>query len=116
VDLASASFVWGIEDIIGAKFSTVFDKDGNEDEETSSWHMGLLFSVIGVGWSGVLCRSGRHELVDDGPKALYVTTRLRGRIVFSDGRLVGNFDGQDLSVVFGAYLFPDHGIGHCLGQ
>jgi hypothetical protein len=56
VDLASASFVWGIEDIIGAKFSTVFDKDGNEDEETSSWHMGLLFSVIGVEWGALPVR------------------------------------------------------------
>ena len=45
----SASFVWGIEDIVGAEFSTVFDEDGIEDEELSSWHMGQLFSVIGSG-------------------------------------------------------------------
>jgi hypothetical protein len=47
--MSSASFVWGIEDIVGAEFSTVFDEDGNENKEISSWHMGLLFSAIGAG-------------------------------------------------------------------
>jgi MFS family permease len=46
---ASASLVWGIGDIVGAEFSTVFEADGREDEKGSSWHMGLLFSVIGAG-------------------------------------------------------------------
>ena len=47
---SAASFVWGIEDIVGAEFSTVFDQEtGEEDEEQSSWNMGLLFSSIGLG-------------------------------------------------------------------
>jgi hypothetical protein len=46
---ASASCLWGIEDIVNAEFSTVFTEDGEEDEEASSWHMGLLFSAIGAG-------------------------------------------------------------------
>merc|ERR1719491_909228 len=46
---ASGSFVWGIEDIVGAQFSTVFRDDDTEDEKVSSLHMGLLFSVIGSG-------------------------------------------------------------------
>ncbi|CAB9507171.1 Pfam:DUF894 [Seminavis robusta] len=45
----SASLVWGIEDVVGAEFSTVFREDGSEDEALSSWHMGLLFSVVGAG-------------------------------------------------------------------
>jgi len=47
---ASASLVWGIEDIVGAQFSTVYQDDGTEDEELSSVHMGLLFSTVGLGW------------------------------------------------------------------
>jgi MFS family permease len=46
---SSASFVWGIEDIVGAEFCTVFRDDGTEDEKASSMHMGMLFSVIGAG-------------------------------------------------------------------
>ncbi|KAL3919084.1 MAG: hypothetical protein SGILL_003936, partial [Bacillariaceae sp.] len=47
---SSASFVWGIEDIVGAEFSTVYEKkDGTENEELSSIHMGMLFSVVGLG-------------------------------------------------------------------
>ncbi|OEU11694.1 major facilitator superfamily transporter [Fragilariopsis cylindrus CCMP1102] len=46
---SSASFVWGIEDIVGAQFSTVFRDDGTEDEQLSSIHMGTLFFVIGIG-------------------------------------------------------------------
>lgn len=46
----SASLVWGIEDIVGAQFATVFDDDGTEDTVLSSIHMGLLFSTIGLGW------------------------------------------------------------------
>jgi len=47
----SASLVWGIEDIVGAQFATVFDDDGTEDTVLSSIHMGLLFSTIGLGCS-----------------------------------------------------------------
>ena len=47
---ASASFVWGVEDIVGAQFSTVFQDDGVEDEELSSVHMGMLSSTLGLGW------------------------------------------------------------------
>jgi MFS family permease len=46
---SSASFVWGIEDIVGAEFSTVYNGDGTEDERLSSLHMGMLFSVVGIG-------------------------------------------------------------------
>ena len=46
----SASLIWGIEDIVGAQFATVFDDDGNEDTALSSIHMGVLFSTIGLGW------------------------------------------------------------------
>ena len=46
----SASLVWGIEDIVGAQFATVFRDDGTEDTVLSSIHMGLLFSTIGLGW------------------------------------------------------------------
>lgn len=46
---SSASFVWGIEDIVGAKYTTVFRDDGSEQEGLSSWHIGCLFSVIGAG-------------------------------------------------------------------
>mmetsp|Transcript_25211 Transcript_25211/g.55286 ORF Transcript_25211/g.55286 Transcript_25211/m.55286 type:complete len:599 (-) Transcript_25211:155-1951(-) len=46
---ASASFVWGVEDIVGAQFSTVFQDDGVEDEELSSVHMGMLSSTLGLG-------------------------------------------------------------------
>ena len=46
----SASLVWGIEDIVGAQFATVFRDDGTEDVVLSSVHMGLLFSTIGLGW------------------------------------------------------------------
>ncbi len=46
----SASMIWGIEDIVGAQFATVFDDNGNEDTALSSIHMGVLFSTIGLGW------------------------------------------------------------------
>jgi hypothetical protein len=46
---SSASFIWGIEDIVGAEFSTVFEDDGTENEELSELHMGILFLVIGTG-------------------------------------------------------------------
>ena len=46
----SASLVWGIEDIVGAQFATVFEDDGTEDTALSSIHMGLLFSTVGLGW------------------------------------------------------------------
>lgn len=46
---SSASFVWGIEDIVGAEFATVYNNDGTEDEGLSSLHMGMLFSVVGAG-------------------------------------------------------------------
>lgn len=46
----SASFVWGIEDIVGAQYATVFSVDGTEDTVLSSLHMGLLFSTVGLGW------------------------------------------------------------------
>ena len=47
----SASFVWGIEDIVGAQFSTVYATEDStqEDEAVSSRHMGMLFSIIGAG-------------------------------------------------------------------
>ena len=48
----SASFVWGIEDIVGAQFSTVYateESTQQEDEAVSSRHMGMLFSIIGAG-------------------------------------------------------------------
>lgn len=49
---ASGSMVWGVEDIVGVEFTTVFDPDtGEEDEEASGWNMGLLFASIGVGCS-----------------------------------------------------------------
>jgi len=47
----SASLVWGIEDIVGAQFATVFKPDGTEDTKLSSIHMGLLFTTIGLGSS-----------------------------------------------------------------
>jgi MFS family permease len=46
---SSASFVWGIEDIVGAEFSTVYNDDGTEDESLSSLRMGMLFSIVGAG-------------------------------------------------------------------
>jgi MFS family permease len=46
---SSASFIWGIEDIVLPEFATVFNEDGTEDEELSSMRMGEAFSVVGLG-------------------------------------------------------------------
>jgi MFS family permease len=46
---SSASFVWGIEDIVGAEFSTVYDDNGTEDKTLTSLHMGMFFSAVGAG-------------------------------------------------------------------
>ena len=42
-------FVLGMEDILGAEFSIVFDADGQEDKAQSSWNMGLVFCMLGCG-------------------------------------------------------------------
>mmetsp|Transcript_17466 Transcript_17466/g.42487 ORF Transcript_17466/g.42487 Transcript_17466/m.42487 type:complete len:403 (-) Transcript_17466:3955-5163(-) len=46
---SSASFIWGIEDIVLPEYATVFNEDGTEDEEVSSMHMGEAFTVVGIG-------------------------------------------------------------------
>jgi MFS family permease len=54
---ASAAFLWGPEDIIGAAFSVTVDNNNNDDDSDdddpqqtkTSLHMGLVTSVIGSG-------------------------------------------------------------------
>ena len=46
---ASASLVWGAEDIVGVKFSAVEDADGTIDDKASSIRTGILFSFVGIG-------------------------------------------------------------------
>lgn len=45
----SASFLWGIVDVVNPQFATVYTEEGEVDEKVTSIHMGMLFSVIGTG-------------------------------------------------------------------
>ena len=46
---ATDSLIWGPGDIIGVEIATIRNKDGSENEDVSSYRMGLYYCFSGLG-------------------------------------------------------------------
>lgn len=79
----SASFLWGIDDIVNPLFVTVKKPNGEVNEETSSWHMGLLFSTIGA---ACICGPALVNTITDASKPYTIQRACLIGLLFLTGK------------------------------